>query len=110
MNIKDLDFFQIKLLNRKEGIFYVRDGKIFAYQGNVKYEMDVNQVKYGKADPKEKVSVEDTGYPLDPTKGITIKGFFWVWQDEEYFVLSFIDKTKKHNPILITAGNALQRL
>ncbi|QZA70646.1 hypothetical protein AH04_171 [Erwinia phage AH04] len=120
--LEEMDFFDLKLLAEKKGIFYVRDGEVFIYHGNDKLKIDPNHP--GVIDPfklEENIGVESTSLKigdqtaqkLDPTKDTKGNGYFWFWQHEEYFVLCFITETSKHHKgtvYMLRAGNATDSL
>lgn len=93
INVADLDFFQLKLLNDKEADFYTRNGVAFFYIGGQKYNC-------GESNPDNQ-GLKD---------GITASGPIIFWQRDEYWVLSFLDRQKKMRPVVMRAGNVLHEL
>lgn len=127
IELKSLDFFDLKLLDNKEGIFYVRDGKIFIYYGNSKLNIDADHPD--TADPFELRSALEDNLPgcepdtfkfgnttakrLDPTKDVKAKGIFCFWQHDEYFILNFVTENNRHHKgtvYLLRAGKATDSL
>ena len=93
INVADMDFFQLKLLNDKEADFYTRDGLAFFYIGGQKYCC-------GESNPDNK-GLKD---------GIKASGPIIFWQRDEFWVLSFLDRQKSVRPVVIRAGNVLTEL
>lgn len=105
--IEKLDFFQIKMLEGKQGTLYIRDGKAYIYQGSDKYHLTEGFV--GEYVPRaENAVIADK--PMDLSKDVKVEGFFWLYQNEEHFAMAFIDSTRKHPALLLRAGNALDSL
>lgn len=103
MNIKDLDFPQMRLLDKKPGTLYVMDGKTFVYQGKDRYDCGTG------VDKKDLIIRSENKWSvLDPTKDTTIDGYFWFHQEQDYFVLAFIDDERNHLAIIIRSGEILK--
>ena len=121
--LEEMDFFQLKLLTDKKGIFYIRDGEVFIYQGVDKIKIDPTQP--AECDPlglkstlKENLPGckpdtfligDKVGTQLDPTKDTKGNGYFWFWQRDEYFVLCFVTENSKHHKgtvYMLRAGKA----
>lgn len=80
-NLKDLDFFEIKLLKNKQGTFYFREGKIFIYQGKDKLNIDVDDV----------FTIEGNQIlHFTEDKDFQIEGHFYFWQKDNKYILNFI--------------------
>jgi len=120
--LREMDFFEMKLLHEKKGVFYVRDGKTFLYHGADKIEV-----------PDEPLSVpEDDGIEDDETmdeflermnikkdqifkagSDVRCEGRFHLMQFNEYYTLVFLVpnyKTNKNKLIVLRCGNALDNL
>jgi hypothetical protein len=120
--LEEMDFFDLKLLAEKKGIFYVRDGEVFIYHGADKLKIDPNQPS--AIDPfetKEKTGVEPNTFlmgdqvakRLNPAKDTKGNGYFWFWQQDEYFVLCFVTEDSKHHKgtvYMLRAGKATDSL
>ncbi|QGH72006.1 hypothetical protein N1M2_143 [Klebsiella phage N1M2] len=111
-NVKELDFFRMKLQNNKAAAFYVRDGKAFYYVGPDRFDVDsaANAVNYGKKALEENFDYDEEFKTMDLSKDLLLKGKMNLLQIQEYFILMFIDSSKQHCPIVIRAGNALENL
>jgi len=90
VNVAEMDFFQLKLLNEKEANFYTRDGLAFFYIGGQKYNC-------GESNPENKGLID----------GVSASGPIIFWQRNEFWVLSFLDRSKQIRPVVIRAGNVL---
>lgn len=119
-NLKDMDFFALRLLADKKGTFYVRDGEIFVYQGAIRIEIDPED---GSATSLPGIEADPTGQKmthgkigsvefetLNPSKNIKLDGYFWFWQHDEYFVLVFVHNARQFKPLLLRAGKATDSL
>lgn len=111
-NVKELDFFRMKLQNKKPAAFYVRDGKAFYYVGPDRFDIDspADAVNYGKKTLEEDFDYDEEFKTMDLSKDLMLKGVMHLLQIQEYFVLAFIDSSKQHCPIIIRAGNALEHI
>lgn len=102
----ELDFFKCKLLGDKEATCYIRDGEMFFYIGNDKLVLDSNNVI---TDEESEFIVGDTiikSVKTDLSKESKTPGFFWFWQDESYYGLTFFDNKQKRDPIVLKIGDA----
>ena len=125
--LEEMDFFNLKLLKDKKGIFYVREGKVFIYTGADKIKIDPTQPavadplglksaleeKVPGCEPNPFLIGDKVGTQLDPTKDTKGNGYFWFWQREEYFVLCFVTETSKGHKgtvYMLRAGKATDSL
>lgn len=94
INVADLDFFQLKMLNEKEVDFHTRGGLAFFYLEGQKYCC-------GDSNPNNK-GLGD---------GIKASGPLIFWQRDEFWVLTFLDRSKKIKAaVVLRAGNVLRDL
>lgn len=120
--LEKMDFFDLKLLAEKKGIFYVRDGEVFIYHGADKLKIDPAQpsefdrvLSNEVLDPKPDTFLvgDKVGKRLDPTKDTKGNGYFWFWQRDEYFVLCFVTENNRHHKgtvYMLRAGKATDSL
>lgn len=125
--LEKMDFFDLKLLAEKKGIFYVRDGEVFIYHGIDKLKIDPKQPavcdplglkstlqdKLPGCEPNTFLIGDKVGTQLDPTKDTKGNGYFWFWQQDEYFVLCFVTEDSKHHKgtvYMLRAGKATDSL
>lgn len=103
---KDMDFFSLKLLNRKNCRLCVRSGKAFMYVDNQRYDFE------DTPDSQEitKFGADFEGVNMDVSKDITVEGFIFFWQNESYYAVAVIEHNRKHPPIALRFGDALKEL
>lgn len=120
--LEEMDFFNLKLLKDKKGIFYVREGKVFIYTGADKIKIDPNQPsELDRILSKEVLDTKPDTFligdkaakRLDPAKDTKGDGYFWFWQHDEYFVLCFVTENSKGHKgtvYMLRAGKATDSL
>lgn len=103
---KDVDFFALRLLDKKDCRFCVRSGKAFMYVDNQRYDFE------DTPDSKEvtKFGSDFEAVNMDTTKDVTVEGFILFWQKESFYAVAIIDHKRKHAPIALRFGDALEEL
>lgn len=106
--IEKLDFFQIKMLEGKQGTLYIRDGKAYIYQGSDKYHLTEGSAS--EYIPRD-IRTGNLHKPMDISKDTKVEGRFrMVHMPNGFYSLVFIDDVKKFPPILLNSGNTLTEL
>lgn len=106
-HVEQLDFFEIKLLENKYGTLIVRKGKAYIYVGSDKYHLLEGEVnEYIPKDEDPLVGAK----PFKMDQDRKWDGKFFIWQNDDKFVLVFFDITRKQLPLILRAGSALNSL
>lgn len=102
------DFFGVKPLDGRSATFYVRGGKAFMWVGGDRYNFADNCEGPIDNDMESIAGVKFSRMEADKdTKEV---GMLFLWQKEEYYVLTFIPDNRKLSPKILKAGNALQEI
>lgn len=106
IRFEELDFFGVRLLSKKDCRVYVRSGKAYMYIDNQRYD-------FGDTPPvtdTTKFGLDFEVTAIDASKDVTVDGFFYFWQKEQYYCAAIIDHKRKHPPMIIRAGDSLSEL
>lgn len=106
IKFKDVDFFGLKLLSNKDCRFCVRSGTAFMYIDNQRFDFENTPQEFDVT--KYTLTIEAVN--MDLSKDVTVEGFIYFWQSEEYYAAAIIDNKRKHSPMIIRAGNSLEEM
>lgn len=112
--LKEMDFFQLKLLADKEGVLYVRDGKLFIYTG-----ADKIKIEHSNDDGFDLNELPESIRKLGPTNQVDFgrdrkePGVFHFSQMDDCYALYFVTQGSgkyKGAVHVLKCGNATDSL
>lgn len=112
--LKEMDFFQLKLLADKEGVLYVRDGKMFIYTGADKIKIEhSNDSDFDLNDLPDSIRKLNPTNQVDFGKDKKESGVFHFSQMDDGYILYFITQGNgkyKGTVHVLKCGNATDSL
>lgn len=120
--LREMDFFELKLLHKKKGVFYVRNGETFLYQGTDKIMVPAESAAVpSDTELESDETLDDFLERMDIKRDqifiagadVRVEGYFHLSQFDEYYMLIFVTpnpKANKNNLIVLRCGNALDSL